>query len=359
MESTVQTPPNGSGRDLVGRLQAVFDPDRDGFYPWIGSVMGGGWLAGGGGYRQTLARDIRVDAMAGWSLRNYKVFDADLEMPVGAGGRLQLDVGTRLVDAPRVHFFGIGNDSSPDTETTFDFEPKLVNAELRFNATDRVEVGGGLGLLHVGTGPGSVGPPIETVFSGQDIPGLAQSASYLVLAAHAQVDRRDALDFTRDGDWYRADWTILADRTSDGYGHQRVDLDARHYFPVVNERQAIAVRGLVAATLVSGGNRVPHFMMPTLGDSETLRGYSTQRFKDRHALLLQGEYRFRLNERLHTAAFLDLGKVASRAGELTLGGLHPSYGLGIRLHTKDGFAIRADLARTSERWGLVVSTIVF
>src|SRR5690606_30703685 len=108
----VSAPQGGSAFDIwVDRAQRWFDPEREGFYPWIGSIMPGGWMAVGGGYRQTLARGIRADAMAGISLRNYKLLDASLTVPVTADDSVTLDLHTRLMDAPRVHLYGVGNDS--------------------------------------------------------------------------------------------------------------------------------------------------------------------------------------------------------------------------------------------------------
>lgn len=353
-----QSPPGPPGT-LVDRVQRWFDPARDGFFPWVGSVMPGGWLAVGGGYRQEVTRGIRVDALAGLSLRNYKVLDAGLTVPVTADDRLVVDVRTRLMDAPRVHFFGLGNESSRDVRTRFDFEPKRIDARVRFRPATGTDIGASIGLMHIGTGRGSVGPAIDTVFTPTDTPGLLQSASYRTLALFAQTDRRDALDFTRSGGWYHANWQVFADGDSATFGHQRVDLDVRQFFPVAGERHAVMGRGVFSGTRASGDDLVPHFMMPTLGDGENLRGFANQRYTDRHRLLLQGEYRFRLNEQLHAAGFLDLGRVAPRLGDLSFGGLHPGYGVGVRLQTKEGFAVRADIARSAEQWAFIVSSVVF
>ena len=350
---------SGGLDDIAGRVQHWFDPDRNGFYPWVGSIMPGGWLAGGGGYRHELVRGIKVDALAGISLRNYKLLDAGLTVPVTSDDRVLVEVRTRLMDAPRVHFYGLGNESSHDVETRFDYEPKRIDARLRLRPTSQAEIGASVGLLHVGTGLGSVGPPITDVFTPAEVPGLLQSASYRTMALYAQADRRDTRVFTRAGGWYRADWQLFADGDTRAFGHQRVDLDVRQFFPIVDERHAVLARGVFTGTRASGTDLVPHFMMPTLGDGENLRGFANQRFTDRHRLLLQGEYRYRINDRLHAAGFVDLGRVAPRLGDLSFADLHPGYGVGLRMQTAEGLSIRTDIARSSEQWSIIVSSVIF
>jgi hypothetical protein len=354
-----QAPSGGSTRDMIDRVQSWLDPARDGFYPWGGSIMPGGWAAVGGGYRKTLDREIRMDVLGGWSLRNYKLLDASIGVPLTTDRRVHLDVRSRLMDAPRVNFFGVGNDSQRSDETSFDFEPKTFGAQLRFRPVEGLQVGAGAGLLHVGSGPGSARPSIEAVFVPGQVPALGQPSSFVTLGAHAEVDTRDALDFTRAGGWYRVDWQHFNDRRDEGYGHQRFDLDVRQFFPVFDDRQALLVRGVLSATIAPDGNTPPHYLLPTLGDGENLRGFANQRFADRHRLLLQAEYRYRLRDDLHAAGFLDLGKVASRAGEISPTGLHPGFGAGLRVRASDALAIRVDVARSREQWAFIVSSIVF
>lgn len=342
----------------VDRAQRWFAPDRQGFFPWVGSVMPGGWMAVGGGYRQELALGIRVDALAGISLRNYKLLDAGVTVPVTSDDRIVVDVRTRLMDAPRVQLFGVGNDSEEDDRARFDFEPKRLDARVRLRPRDGVEMGGSLGLLRIGTGPGAGDRSATDLFTPAGVPGLGDSARYRTLGLFTQVDRRDARDFTRRGGWYRADWLLLADG-DEPYGHQRLDIDVRQFFPVFDERQAVLARVVFTGTRAVGDDQVPHFLMPVLGDGENLRGFANQRFVDRQRLLLQGEYRYRLNERLHVAGFVDLGRVAADVGGLSFGGFHPSAGAGLRVHTQEGFAIRADLARSAEQWAFIVSSVVF
>jgi len=350
----------GGALDLwVDRLQRWFAPDRQGFFPWVGSVMPGGWLTLGGGYRRELWRGIGVDALAGISLRNYKVLDAGVTVPITADDRIVVDVRTRLMDAPRVHFYGVGNDTQEDDLSRFDFEPKRLDARVRVRPQEGVEVGGSIGLLAIDTGPGSGGRSATDLFAGAGVAGLDDSASYRTLGLFAQADRRDTRQFTRRGGWYRVDWLAFADGDDEPYGHQRFDVDVRQFFPIVDERHAAVARVVFTGTRAAAGDRVPHFLMPVLGDGEHLRGFANQRFVDGQRLLAQGEYRYRLTDQLHVAGFADVGRVAPSVGDLGPGGMHLSGGGGLRMQTAEGFSIRADLARSREQWAFIVSSVIF
>ena len=81
---------------------------------------------------------------------------------------------------------------------------------------------------------------------------------------------------------------------------------------------------------------------PTLGGAASLRGFRSFRFRDESALLLQAEYRWRINELIAGALFYDTGAVARRVSDI--GTLERSYGIGMRVGGRTGVSFRADLA---------------
>jgi outer membrane translocation and assembly module TamA len=84
-----------------------------------------------------------------------------------------------------------------------------------------------------------------------------------------------------------------------------------------------------------------------------LRGFSSWRFRDRHSLLLQAEWRIMANRFFDTAVFYDTGKVAPRSSDLDFHGLKHDYGFGARFHTPFSTALRVDVARSDEGTRLV------
>ena len=53
------------------------------------------------------------------------------------------------------------------------------------------------------------------------------------------------------------------------------------------------------STDTADGQVLPYFMMPSLGGGSDLRGFGSWRFRDRHSLLLQAEWRVQLRSFKH------------------------------------------------------------
>ena len=160
-------------------------------------------------------------------------------------------------------------------------------------------------------GPGSQ-PSIEEVFTPATAPGLGASPTYLHTSASAGIDSRPAPGYARRGGLYEVTYHNYADR-DDTYSFDRLDGEVVQHIPVLRENWVISLHGLVQTTL-DDDDTVPYFLMPSLGSGSTLRGYSSWRFRDRHSILISGEFRWipsRLG--LDMAMFYDAGKVASRA----------------------------------------------
>jgi hemolysin activation/secretion protein len=96
--------------------------------------------------------------------------------------------------------------------------------------------------------------------------------------------------------------------------------------------------------------------MPAIGSGSTLRGYPSWRFRDRHSLLLQGEWRWMPNRLgMDMAIFYDAGKVTSRRSQLDLDGLKSNVGIGVRFHGPTMTPLRIELARGREGLNIVFS----
>ena len=88
------------------------------------------------------------------------------------------------------------------------------------------------------------------------------------------------------------------------------DVDHRQYITFVHDTRTIALRAWASSSDASEGNTVPFYLQPTLGGAASLRGFRSFRFRDESALLLQAEYRWRINELIAGALFYDTGAVA-------------------------------------------------
>jgi hemolysin activation/secretion protein len=115
----------------------------------------------------------------------------------------------------------------------------------------------------------------------------------------------------------------------------------------------VSLRGRMQTTL---DGDVPYFLMPSLGGGSTLRAYRSQRFRDLHSLLLQGEWRWFPNRLgMDVAIFYDAGKVAAERRDLDLQGMAHDVGVGVRLHTPAATPLRVEIAKGSDGWHVVWS----
>ena len=304
-------------------------------YAFIGSVFAGGGMAVGPGYRGRFGDSGRFDAHAGWSVKNYKAADANVTLPAFASGRVTVMGRASWRDAPDVAFYGVGNDSHKD-RGGFSYTASTVGVSSRVKAAGPLAFGGGLDATRIDAAPAR-GRTVE-----------AARPTSIVSRVFAEIDSRTAARYTRRGSLYRVEWSDHRQTNGGPYTFGRVDAEAQHFVPILRERWVIALRALTSSTTTAAGREVPYFLMPDLGGSHTLRGYSAWRFRDRNRLLMTGELRWTAGPFVDMALFLDAGKVAGRAADLDLSRLKKTYGIGLSLHTLTSTVTRIEVARTAE-----------
>ena len=97
-------------------------------------------------------------------------------------------------------------------------------------------------------------------------------------------------------------------------------------------------------------------MLPALGGGSTLRGFSSWRFRDRHSLLLQAEWRVLVSPFIDMALFYDAGKVTASRSDLDFDGLKTDFGVGFRLHGPMVTPLRIELAKGNEGLHVIFSS---
>jgi AAA family ATP:ADP antiporter len=332
------------------RLKKVEDilNNKPHFYPFIGSVYPGGWLAAGPGYRTNFAETGHFDLHGAWSVKNYRRADATLTFPDFAGGHLGADVQTTWFKAPKVAFYGVGNASRSAELTHFDLQTARFGGALHLRPGRFFTLTGGADYFDIQTGPGQSGISIEQRFTLENTAGLLTNPTYFRTRASAEFDWRESPGYTRRGGLYRAEWLNYDQRNTGRVSFSRVDGEVDQFIPLLRENWVIALRAVTSTTTTTGDNQVPYYLMPDLGGSDLLRGYPTWRFRDRNRILLSGEYRWMAGQFVDMALFVDAGKVTPRWGDIDLSGLKKTYGIGIRFHTPNATMMRFEVARTSD-----------
>lgn len=123
-------------------------------------------------------------------------------------------------------------------------------------------------------------------------------------------DSRDQQFYPRQG--WLAEAALLGEQRATGsdFEFARFSLDVARYWPL--GRKMVVAAQVVAQ--FTGGN-APFFNLSQLGGTKRLRGYPDGKYRDRHLLLGQAEWRFPIIWRFKGALFAATGAVFGTAGE--------------------------------------------
>lgn len=331
------------------RKAAVESPS--GPHPIVDSIYRGGGATAGVGYRQFVADRTVVDAHAMYSLKHYKMLAAVVTSPGHAGERLQLQARGGWLDAPEVGYYGLGAVNARGDRASFRLQQAWADASAELRPVPLVRLGAGAGIeaFTLGAGRGRW-PSIETRYAPEDVPGFGRSPTYAHTFTAAAFDWRPVRGYARRGGSYEVAYHRY---DGDGPPAARVDVDLVQHVPLLRETWVFSGHTNVQSTV--GDGVVPYFLLPALGGGTTLRAYQSWRFRDRHALLFQGEFRWNPNLLgLEMALFYDAGTVAPTRGRLTRSPFTADVGVGMRIHSFTRVPARIELAKGEDGFKLVL-----
>lgn len=345
--------PSGAERWAIA-LKREFLLQPDGLYPYFASVYSGGGFTLGAGYRKFYGDRTHWDVKGLYSFKNYKNLEFSTDSWGHAEGRLDLHSRVGWRDAPQVAYYGLGM-QAPNERTNFRLKQTYYGGDAVVRPGYFTVFGGGLMLedytLEEGAG---THPSIEEIFTPATAPGLGDNPTYLHTTLSGGFDTRRSPGYARRGGLYQISYHNFAD-TDETYSFDRIDGEIVQHLPILRETWVISLHGLVQTTL-DDDDVVPYFLMPSLGSGSTLRAYPSGRFRDRHSLLLSGEFRWFPNRQaIDMALFYDVGKVAPFWDGLSLKGMKSNVGIGIRFHGPFMTPLRVEFARGREGINIVFS----
>ena len=342
--------------DVAGRFTSRGDGERRaGFYPKVGGMISGaGWISAGPGYRAKLfggRADADVHTTLSW--RSYLKADASLEFPLLADGRLAAGTEALWQDSTQVNYFGLGPDSSEALSSQYRLTTMNVVAYARYRPERWLAFstsGGWLDRPSVTSATGWFKPDdldAQTTFRDDPAMTLVDQPHFVHGDAAMTVDTRDFSDHPTRGGLYRASvaayWADVH-----RYSFRRYEVEGLHALALFDRAWILLLRGWGVFSDTGETEEVPFYLMPSLGGSNTLRGYSNYRFHDRHLVFASTESRWPLFPHVDVAAFVDTGTVAARVEDLGLDKW--VYGFGVRLHSHTSTTARVDVAHTDEGW---------
>ncbi len=332
----------------------------EGVYPYFDSVLSGGGFTLGAGYRRFLGDRANWNVAGLYSAKGYKLIQLDVAAPRVARRALDFRLRTGWRDATQVAFFGLGSESVTDNESNYRMKQAYAGAEFVARPLRLSKFTGGVTFedytIEQGTGSS---PSIETIHTPDSAPGLGLDPAYLHASTSAAFDWRPAAGYARSGGLYEIAYHRFAN-TDGTYDFDRMDAEVVQHIPILRENWVVSLHGRLQTTL-GDEDQVPYFLLPSLGSGSTLRAYSSWRFRDRHSLLMSGEWRWIPNRLgLDMALFYDAGKVTPQLNDISLKGLNSNFGVGLRFHGPATTVLRVEVAHGREGTQIVFgSTAAF
>jgi len=343
-----------TGDFLVGLFERPLRPD-------FATVVPGSGIGAGLTLSPRCGTGWCVDANGVVTVRRY--WDAQGTLSYGTRTtRVAAYVARRHM--PKLDFFGLGSASAEGDRTVFSLDGRLVGlqAEQRLSGWLAVSARAEQLWPTVGSGRSSDLPSLEALFDEADAPGLTQQPKFARYEASLRLDipAGRSLAFNQGGE-LRAAYAFYEDQDLDRYSFRRLDIEVRQRFALLGALRRLTLHGrLSTTTTASGTNAIPFYLMPTLGGFDlpqgpgdqtigsdgtmaTLRGFTNYRFRDRHLLLLQAEYRIPVWGPIDVSIFGDAGKVASSRDDRDLDGLRRDVGVGLSLMRGPDTALRFDV----------------
>ena len=345
--------------DFAGRFMSDGDGEKDdGFYPKVGGMISGaGWISGGPGYRRTLfGGRAFADAYAAVSWRGYLRADGVFEFPQLANGNLAMGVEALWQDSTQVNYFGLGPDSTEDPRSQYRLETMNVVTYARYRARPWLALSSRVGWLDSPSVSSPTGPfkpdvvEARTAFPNDPAMMLSEQPRFFHGATAITADTRDFPDHpTRGSLYYASAGAYVADQRH--FSFQRYEVQGLQMLPMFDRAIVVVLHGWGLVTHAAPDREVPFYLMPSLGGSYTLRGYSNYRFHDRQLLLASAETRWPIFDHLDGAVFVDAGTVVARVADL--GFDKTVYGFGLRVHSHRSTLARLDVAHTDEGWRML------
>jgi outer membrane protein assembly factor BamA len=336
-------------------FKSASDPDDkdNGFHPFLADFGPGAGIGGGARYSRPLPFDTRGTVGGAISTHLYQLYSLRFTRdfgPVRTGPEAEYSY------LPQQDFYGEGPESSKSDRTNY------LSTERRAGwgtaATfDHIYLRHAISWKRydISDGTDSGVATTQSVFSPSQVSGGYSGTNWLSNEGGVLLDYRNDKYDPRSGDAFE-----VSLENSIGLGVTHSNLTTFRmlntaYIPLSKQRfHLLALRAEVVNNF--GNDPVPFYLQPTLGGSQTLRGFHEYRFYDNDALALTAEYRYRIWRYLDAALFADAGQVYNNIWK-DIGNfrLNADGGIGLILHAPGGFNARVSAGHSHEGNRLYVS----
>lgn len=241
-----------------------------------------------------------------------------------------------------------GNSTEVSDETSYATKQADVLANFGYAITRKIGLGIASSFSHadIDSGTGVGGGDFPDVIPGSEEVDLFSVGGALTFNYSNGWPR------TLSGSLFRVGYSYNRQVNGSLYAFNRFTAEVQQFMPIpfLAKNRRLAVRGIFEKIDRHGDKQVPFYALSVLGDASNLRGYDQNRFRGRGALLFNFEYRYPIWDTWDAVIFLDEGQVFDDLGDIEFSEFHSAVGAGVRFMSPNGFAMRVELARSSEEW---------
>jgi len=234
-------------------------------------------------------------------------------------------------------FFGIGNETEDDAESSYVFRRGEATATLGLELPFKFSLELQERLTSYKVGPGRLDDVASTRARFPGVPGVRDPR--LQILTHKITlswDTRDSPTAPSEGIFAQGSVEISDDALGSDIGYQRYSFAVVGLYPKLDRRLISVLR---VAGWVLKGDEVPFYELTSVGGKFTHRGYGDGRFVDTNGFVASFEERWNaityelmdVKQIIQFAGFVDLGRVYGEDESFTLKDLHVAVGGAVRL----------------------------
>jgi hypothetical protein len=305
----------------------------------------------------------------------HQAYQAYLNSGDRFGDRLGFELYGQYEQRPRDVFYGIGNGDKSEQLPPAPVDPKINPTAVETRFRQRIERVAGVidmrliddvhlrsanELVDRSFSPSEYGRSIDEVYDPAALVGLG-GVRHFYSELELRFDSRGRYNLFEPVPLYAvgslaAVFGGLVHQFGDLPDYWRYGVELQHFLRLGEGPGVLALR-LRGEAVTGARSEVAFAELPRLGGPDSLRGYPTDRFRDRVMAFGTAEYQWGLSAQISAGLFVDVGRVFPSLGELSVDHLRAGYGIALQLHTEQSFLFETTLASSID--GGVITTLSF
>ncbi|MFZ0391039.1 MAG: BamA/TamA family outer membrane protein, partial [Calditrichia bacterium] len=333
------------------------DDGKRGIVPTYSSSAGGGLKFF---QRGLISPDSKLSLSVTAGLRDRRRFQLHFKR-IALSKIINSEILAKYHFQPDESFFGLGPNSARDDRSNFAHE--LVRADLdigfRLNEQNRIAILPGFDRNKILAGRDDAYPSATEVPGFESLPGMNSTVQIAKLELEIHHDSRNHPGIPTAGFEALLRGGVFQEVSGDRFGFTRLKMEVSRFIHLFYNR-ALKLRVAGELTGQFQDRSIPFYYLSEIGRSETVRGFTRGRFRDKDMILGSIEYRYPVWNIINTYFFLDEGTVANNIfKDLSAKNLKQGYGIGFQMWDAEGVLMDFTIARSREgmRFYLELNTI--